>query len=495
MGKFDGNEYLCLMLSFILTIIVCLFNVSYVKYHISNKFTQYYIQTTIDNLYKTPLYDIIIDNCTNKNNDILGYFGGTEEGYKYFKESMKEFGFKKCFILFIIPICTKIEEIPKTIYKTLKNKNICTSNEKGNYFDFYKLSIESDKTCDKDKKPCGYLDKYNRTLCLPKNSKCPINDIIYNNQPLYIKKNITYTSVQISKNEYLHYTNENINGYIIIGFLTPIIGFPCGSDNFQFENISVLDKFPTCNKNYSSQQSKYYFYKKLINIYSSDFLNEHNISSIKKIPEYDQMIKTNVSTFSIGYIGLSNNFLKKNPNMNSLNDLFYMKTKSYFSHLCYILNIIFGIYIFFLILFGICSNCTIIQTCRIKIIIIFISLIEFCGIIEILSGILINNLEGKFPEFYSDGLKKEKNNILGHGHFWSFLFLLLFNISFLKHLYKKNKDENLDNNDINETLNYNQFINEGGNPIVYIGNGNNNNENIERDIVTNNGPLVTSTIN
>jgi hypothetical protein len=66
MGKFDGNEYLCLMLSFILTIIVCLFNVSYVKYHISNKFTQYYIQTTIDNLYKTPLYDIIIDNCTNK---------------------------------------------------------------------------------------------------------------------------------------------------------------------------------------------------------------------------------------------------------------------------------------------------------------------------------------------------------------------------------------------------------------------------------------------
>jgi hypothetical protein len=52
----------------------------------------------------------------------------------------------------------------------------------------------------------------------------------------------------------------------------------------------------------------------------------------------------------------------------------------------------------------------------------------------------------------------------------------------------------LDNNDRNETLNYNQFINEGGNPIVYIGNGNNNNENIERDIVTNNGPLVTSTI-
>ena len=121
-------------------------------------------------------------------------------------------------------------------------------------------------------------------------------------------------------------------------------------------------------------------------------------------------------------------------------------------------------------------------------------MIELCGIIEILSGILINNLEGKFPEFYSDGLKKEKNNILGHGHFWSFLFLLLFNISFLKYIYKKNKDENLDNNDINETLNYNQFINEGGNPIVYIGNGKNNNENIEKDIVTNNGPLVTSTI-
>ena len=77
----------------------------------------------------------------------------------------------------------------------------------------------------------------------------------------------------------------------------------------------------------------------MIDIDSSDFLNEHNISSINNIPEYEQMIKNNVSTFSIGYIGLSNNFLKKNPNMNSLNDLFYMKTKSYFSHLCYILNI------------------------------------------------------------------------------------------------------------------------------------------------------------
>ncbi len=120
-------------------------------------------------------------------------------------------------------------------------------------------------------------------------------------------------------------------------------------------------------------------------------------------------------------------------------------------------------------------------------------MIEFCGIIEILSGILINNLEGKFPEFYSDGLKKEKNNIIGHVHFWSFLLLLLFNIAFLKHLYKKNKEEQLDN-DSNETLNYNKFINEGGNPIVYIGNGINNNENIERDIVTNNGPLITSII-
>ena len=49
---------------------------------------------------------------------------------------------------------------------------------------------------------------------------CPINDIVYNNQENYSNNNINYTSIKINtenkdENEYIHYTNEKTENFII----------------------------------------------------------------------------------------------------------------------------------------------------------------------------------------------------------------------------------------------------------------------------------------
>ena len=56
-------------------------------------------------------------------------------------------------------------------------------------------------------------------LCLNINETCPINDIIFDDNPNHIEGNISYTSLKINDNEYIHFTNEKNDNQIVFDLL------------------------------------------------------------------------------------------------------------------------------------------------------------------------------------------------------------------------------------------------------------------------------------
>ena len=135
-----------------------------------------------------------------------------------------------------------------------------------------------------------------RILCINEGEKCPINDIVYNTQSNYTKDNIIYESVKINigkefQNEYIHYTNEQTENFIITN-LTIIGGggsaFPCGSnDNDEFESISAVDINKYCEG--KETNFTYYFFNKLSSVQFEQFYNENNLSLIDLV-EYHSYI-------------------------------------------------------------------------------------------------------------------------------------------------------------------------------------------------------------
>ena len=115
-----------------------------------------------------------------------------------------------------------------------------------------------------------------RILCVKIEEDCPINYIVYNNQSKQTNNSITYNSIKINEKEFLHYTNEQINNFIITN-LTVIgkneRGYPYVSDdNNETEYISPMDKIPF-SKGYQ-KEFKYYYYKYLSSVDLSDFFRK-----------------------------------------------------------------------------------------------------------------------------------------------------------------------------------------------------------------------------
>ena len=275
--------------------------------------SDYKIETIQHNLESTPIFDILSeDKCENNNTgNILGYFYGFDSGfinqnnYSYTEDKRKDYCKEGSNCIYI----QSQGEIP---YKIFKGRRLCTSKrENKNYFDYFKSSISANETCGKGLKQCGKLD-VNRFLCFKEEDNCPINDIIYNNNSKYINNNIKYHSIEINKNEYLHYTNEQINNFIITN-LTVIgqngEGYPCGSnDNDIFKYFSRMDRNSFCIGPYYT--FKYYYYKYLSSIDLEQFYNENNLNLIEA-PDFEYLSnKGNMSLFATGYFSLSDHDIK-----------------------------------------------------------------------------------------------------------------------------------------------------------------------------------------
>ena len=448
-------------------------------YYSSTEIKEIFNEVISENLKKSPIFDIKInEDCSNSDKNILGFFGGTKEGYIYDGiEILDKCKYKKC---------EKLNEIPRTEYKILKNNKICGKMTEKNYFDYYKLTINKNNKCTKNEKRCGYLDYYKNILCLPENMECPINDIVISNHSNFTHNNYIYKKIKLSDNQYLYYTSDNINGYIITSLSSLIFGIPCGSKNYQNYSISPLDNYSTCN-DYYYRDNYYYYVKNLTTLNAKEFLSQNHIyDNITNIPSYynKKINETNLTIFAIGYIGISDDFIANfNPDTNFMIEISKkLKFRGAVSKICFISIIVLGGYTFFVVLGAVASN-----NRKAKIIIIFIEiilllLINITAFIEINYPIYLPY--GQFPDDYLTGRYSYRDNLegngKGHAHFWPFFPLLLFSIIYYIYIFLHNeKEKNKDSTSIDNTLLETVDENYTDNYPVNTNYGNYNNQNFD----------------
>ena len=99
--------------------------------------------------------------------------------------------------------------------KSNKSKTYRFYNWKENFFTIERLNEFDYMNIynNKNGKICG-KDSYGNYLYFPKNIDCPINDILVTNSSI---NNFTnYTKLSLGNNQFLYYTNKNIEGEIVI---------------------------------------------------------------------------------------------------------------------------------------------------------------------------------------------------------------------------------------------------------------------------------------
>ncbi len=408
-----------------------------------------YIANTIKyNLESTPIMDILSDNeCLNGDtSNILGYYYGYNEGFKYGEKSYSEDFREKICTSSYENHCFKINAQKIIPYRIFKGKRLCTSKRPNkNYFDYLKSTIKSYGYCPSGQKKCGMLDK-KRYLCLKNEESCPINDIVYNNESEYINQNIKYKTIKITENEYMHYTNEDINNFIItnLSFISGSgKGYPCGAnDNTKFMVYSLIENNYNC-QGYDTNYI-YYFYKNLSTITLEQFYKENDIH-LDDLPEYKNLSRLGYMTvFSTGFFSLSDEDIKKfdnSPSRLEINNK-NSKTISVCSFICFVSIIVLGGYSFFGISMGFSLGNTLTKIIVLSIQIFITLIITICGLIEFTLGKNTFKISSEVPKFFVKYTDKMEN-ISGSAHFWSAFIFLIYQIPFLICLCIKYRKERM----------------------------------------------------
>ncbi len=186
---------------------------------------------------------------------------------------------------------------------------------------------------DSKEKQCGIDSKKNK-LYFPNQIDCPINYIEITNNEKPSMDDLSFTTLKINNFKYLHYTNQYIEGEILINFQIGINKGICEYKNYDSlsnlfkdynikkkgckndlydDSYTVIDKIPinqflTENhleeaKNYLSSDFSYiYFYKRTYKGYETSYKN--NINFILKNINVIKKINLSLCGF-IGYIFVS----------------------------------------------------------------------------------------------------------------------------------------------------------------------------------------------
>ena len=265
---------------------------------------------------------------------------------------------------------------------------------KDNYFYITRMdnkyNYKSLKKKGKNKKICG-LDNNNKNLYFPNNIECPINFIeITSSENCSISKNYNCISQKLNNNFYLHYSNEYINGKILIDFKISTNLLPIGN-NQTFNEICYYLNFDNC-----ILDNEYYGYDN--NTYGYSLIDSNNFMSIDFLTN-----KKKLFLYSRSYVNINNN----------LNNLFLMKKLSTKGFIIYIIisdiitDILIIIYFFHKKFFYL-------------IIIEMISLIAF--ILTIIESIISQNVKNELKnEEYLFDIKDEITDV--YNYFNSLLIL------------------------------------------------------------------------
>ena len=229
------NKNNCLYCFYLPTLISCLAFAGFYFYIFDNSsFVDInFLKGIRNDLEKTPIFDIIIDKHYNFKSEydfnVFKRYKGTNRGCKCEKENNENIVITEgyCKEEQIRDECEDFMISSKNLYK-YRNKYFNIKRE--NLYTFQKnLIVPSYKPCPKGKKKCGILDSLDNILCLNESEKCPINDIIINNN----EKMDGYNSFELNEGKYFHFTNRLTDKHIISD-LSVFFQQPCpySQDNF-----------------------------------------------------------------------------------------------------------------------------------------------------------------------------------------------------------------------------------------------------------------------
>ena len=374
------------------------------------------------NLYynSSPIMNINSNDCNDKSNNILGYFGGIPQGRTYSKQPRDYcpsnplnyivgkckvnpwFNYDICYttgngdnditIYYDRKKCITINEIKFKYYDYFKGIRLCSITQ--NKFNYYILLKNSTKTIDecikqKNMKVCGILDDLNQIACLHEDYSCPINDIIFNENEIYsINLNntiIEYENIKINNNLYIHYTNKNFNKKIISNFN---FSFDKPCSHFYSEprrsNFFIAFDFVYCNENINS------LYEKIYSENASSFMKDNDLYSSFEQFNLSKFNNYNINLYSSFYFG----FDKECILQYNLNESSFI---NYFSKIL-IFKRIYGIFtiFYFILCIIIIINSSILN--EFSFLFLFLHGIPFllCVIFLIISIIVIKNVYSPF---------------------------------------------------------------------------------------------------
>ena len=212
--------------------------------------------------------------------------------------------------------CKEINEKKPINYYFYKGRIFCKQKLNYNYYTYLKFSTVGN--CPEGFKQCGILDSLNRIMCLKESEKCPINKVIINNNSTS-PDDFGYTVIDLDDDFYLHYTNEDVNNYIITGFNLSE-GKICANpffhnlNNFEQYFLEKNFNFSGCNKEYNDNLYDEKSYFELDTITREKLLEDNNLLSyINSLPNYPiNNLQSTLTLFSKTYTGFHQNCINDN---------------------------------------------------------------------------------------------------------------------------------------------------------------------------------------
>ena len=260
-----------------------------------------------DNNELRPMLNILESNNETIFNDkyfpLFGKYYGLPAAHKYNNCNFMFYGTCKDAIEFDIDeecpfeevgnkldySCVDYPEIPEVNYSYYKNNAFFVEkpSKDDSYKELIKKAVPEKSYCPAGQKKCGYLN--NLILCYNIEKDCPINDIVINNEEQYVKNNITYKTIKLYENEFIHFTNKKTDNKIIFDILYSLEN-PLSSIEIKKENRSLIYKL--INTEYQS-----YYKGDLMNIQAYEKYYDPNINYgtlLKWVNLYDKIKSLNI---------------------------------------------------------------------------------------------------------------------------------------------------------------------------------------------------------
>ena len=220
--------------------------------------------------------------------------------------------------------CINITDIPSVPYSKWKGKFINVERLSAYTFKNY-LYIQTKQNCKKGYKKCGVLDSMNHTLCVSNEAVCPINKLLID-QSATSPTDFKYTTLALDEGSYLHYTNENTNGKIIVSFKSSE-STVCPDPTIQTKSTYSLDRYYS-EKGCVNSEGKNLSgggYELVDAISKEKLYNENGISEKIKSFAKKEYFKGTINLYARGYIGLNEEYDISSIDLNSFDSYDRMK--------------------------------------------------------------------------------------------------------------------------------------------------------------------------